>query len=689
MPALIDFPVAHGSGPTTTTTTTTSPGTTAILKKQQLSVRSTPLNLPELCEQIAMFLDRHTLTVVVRVCSLWYQNWIRHLWRRVQIHGSVTMGSLDMQRAFARLSGHIRHLEWLHQSNAFVSEQQLDSIDLSGLNAETILLSNWSRTLDSMTLDRLLQSSAKRLSVLQLHNLAHIRGDLIKVAATSSMKDLRHFSLVMSDPEESLHQRRRQQRSGASSVSTSGTSTPALIPEGEEAELKEIEWTTAESLLGLLDSCPKLRVVELQDLRSPSLVHTAPSIADESEISDAIDTTEEESFTMPQSIFRPMQYLTTINLHATSVSGSTLSGLFARCPQLTKLNLSQDSALYISGFHLDSSFAMESLSVLHMGHCHFLDGHGLKEILKASPSLRMVEIPHSSVDDAALAVLGRHCLKITDLNLDGCSHITDQGVQDMLSEGAHDQSSQQQQQQHQEQGKRPYKNFNLQCLSISGCTELTGQGVHHVLMTCAGLRSLDFQQPEIMPEALFPHTLETDEDDNHTAEPQHSQNQEQAHQQHQQPLVATPPSMITIYPGSIPPSVVLATGAETTPTDPNTPPTSVAWACSETLELLSIKHLNTINPGQTQFLNARLRELQHLKVLHIGGSQLELSVLNGLGHQLENLYIDDLAREVDLTDVRWLVDHTPNLTRLWCRQLIRHSEPWKLLRDARQHLKLW
>ncbi|GJJ70307.1 hypothetical protein EMPS_02656 [Entomortierella parvispora] len=696
MPALIGLPGTQSAGSGSTTTKTALQLKKQQQQEQQLPLPSltfnctSPFDLPELCDQIAAYLDLQTLTVVVRVCSQWYGCWIRHLWRKVQVStsvGSLNYHNVEMQRAFGRMGGSIRHLEWMHQSNDLFSEHLLKAMDLSGLNTETLLLSNWTKALEASTLDRFVHSSAPRLKVLQLHNIAAVRGDLIKVAATS-LPNLRHFSLTMAEPESS-HSHSRQ-RSGVStptttSASSSGTSTPAMV-----TELAEFsgESTSAESLMTLLDACPKLRALVLQDVRTPLLTLTATE--------DNEDSNEEDIRSEPPQtpFFRPMQYLTSINLHATTLSGLTLSGLFSRCPQLAKLDLGQDSALFLSGFHLDSKLVMKSLSVLHMGQCHFLDGAGFKEIMKASPSLRMVDISQSSVDDAALAVLGRQCQEITDLNLDKCTHITDQGVRDMLSHSKTSAagSTTTQEQQPQE----PYRNYNLQSLSIAGCTELTGQGIHHILMTCARLRTLDFQQPEIMPEALFPHTLETvDEDEVPTNQ---TQGQEQDQIESLASSEVTPVHQETtssttapLYPGSLPASIVLATGLESALELSDNEATAAAapWACSESLELLSIKRLNTINPSQTQFLNARLRELSHLKVLHIGGSQLELSVLLGLSHRLEHLYIDDLAREVDLKDVQWLVDQTPKLTRLWCRQLIRHSEPWKMLRGARKQLKLW
>ncbi|KAF9951455.1 hypothetical protein BGZ72_007036 [Mortierella alpina] len=582
-----------------------------------------------------------------------------------------------MVGAFPRLSQHIRQLEWIHLDDSTIS---LDSADLSRLNVQSLLLSSWSVELDEPTLARFVRSSASRLSALQLHNMARIRGDLLRVA--TSVPNLQHLYLTMADTDGSRHHPR--QRTHPSPAMTSSAELAAASPSSSPLAVldrvtpaSELAVTCADSLPALLDACPQLRTIELRGLPAPA--HCTTAVADPgSELADgALRPTALPLVTMKQ--------LTIINLHASAVTGSTLSTLFTRCPQLVKLDLGQTSPLYLSGLHLDPHLSMSALSTLLLSDCHFIDGHGFKEIFKASPSLLVLEIPKTNIDDSALAVLGHHCEHLMDLNLDGCLHITDQGVRDMLSHRPRTSKDMH----HQQiigadatlQG--PYQNHNLQCLTVSNCTELTGQGIHHILMTCAGLRNLEIQQPEIMPESLFPHTLETDEDDEqpspttpatlteHTSMPEEDE---------------TTSLMASVYP------LATAETVETAGTDDdgddvvsNSPP----WACSSTLETLRIKNLNVINQEQTRFLNARLRELSQLKVLHIGGSQLELSVLNGLGHQLENLYIDDLAREVDLEDVRWLVDHTPNLTRLWCRQLIRYSEPWKLLRGARKHLKLW
>ncbi|KAG0357673.1 hypothetical protein BGZ54_000234 [Gamsiella multidivaricata] len=613
--------------------------------------------MPELCDSIAHHLDKQSLAAVVRVSTLWHSTWIRHLWRRVRVEAGTTKSS-DMAQAFPRLGRHIRQLDWIDLSDSTITSNSiLRDADLSSLNLHSLLLANWSSELNATTLSRFVESSTHRLSALQLHNLTTIRGDLLKVAG--SLRNLRHFSLVMAG-EDSRHNHHHQRSNG--SVSSPNSPTVLSSPT-DGAELAE--FTSADSLPALMDACPRLKTIELLDLRSPSTVETTTLEAQDATATPTDSDTVCPSIEHVALNWMPMQYLTLINLHETAISGSTLSTLFARSLQLTKLNLGQSSPLYLTGLKLDPLLSMTALTTLMFAGCHFLDGHGFKEIFKASPNLLSLDIPKTNVDDAALGVLGHQCSRLTDLNLDGCQQITDQGVRDMLSNppvakvnGIRNPSSINLTVQ---QG--PYQNYTLHCLSVTDCTELTGQGIHHILMTCAGLRSLEVQQPELLPESLFPHTLESDQD-----------------QDIESPSAPASEST-TIYPTT-------ESGIEIEDTIGGGS-TSLSWACRSTLELLRIKNLNFLNPEQTQFLNARLRELSQLKVLHIGGNQLELSVLNGLGHQLENLYIDALVREVGMEDVRWLVDHTPNLTRLWCRQLIRHSEPWKLLRSARKHLKLW
>ncbi|KAF9921076.1 hypothetical protein FBU30_008941 [Linnemannia zychae] len=637
-----------------------------------------PLDLPEICDQIARHLDRHTLTIVIRVSTQWYAHWIRHLWRRVRIESGTIMvdKSRNMLAGFHKLSQHIRHLEWTHLSSTltnFTPDSIFDWIDFSNLNAQTIHLSNWTNELDAPTLTRFTQSSSGRLTSLWLYNMAQVRGDLLKVVGT--LPALRHFTLSMADQDSHRHHRQRSNASSASSVSSQVSS---LSEKRIDEKIEEVQFTSANSLSEIFNTCPQLRVIEILDLpQSTPTVSVSIGVTgndgDNEEQELEQEQEQRESVKPLKNItpnWVPMQHLTVINLHATAILGSTLTMLFARCPQLIKLNLGQNSPLFLSEFTVNSSLTMATLSTLILSGCHFLDGHGYKEIFKASPNLVHLDIPQTNVDDAALAVLGHQCLKLTELSLDGCHHITDQGIRDMLSRPRSSSTDF-----NNSEAPLPlekYQNFQLQCLSISNCTELTGQGIHHILMTCGRLKNLEFQQPEIMPESLFPHILETDDEQENPSAPSSIAN---SITQEESTMTTA-----TVYP---------TPGTADTPTASTITTSSDSWACHGTLERLRIKNLNVINRDQSQFLNERLRELTHLKVLHIGGSQLELSILNGLGHQLENLYIDDLAREVDVNDVKWLVDHTPNLTRLWCRQLIRHSEPWKILRAAREHVKLW
>ncbi|KAF9915165.1 hypothetical protein BX616_006768 [Lobosporangium transversale] len=646
-------------------------------------------DLPEVCDLIAGHLDKNTLTVVVRVCRLWYANWIRHLWRRIRVEAG-TLNGIEMVNAFPRLSLYIRQLEWIHSSDPtsakapIASELLMSSTDLSKLNLHSLLLNGGAGELDETTLTYIIQSSIEGLSALQLHNIRDVRGDLLKAAGV--LVNLRHFSLAMADQDDDVHPHHRclQQYSGVS-TSTSSLSPPSssssssgsiispltsamLFHELSESELDSAspsqsspndsrnieEYTTADELPTLMNACPYLRTIQTINLSVP-LTREADATLDSGYTSDASEDGSIETGTetvpeleaivdvkkatvdyIPQQ-WTIMQHLTDINLHGTAVSGNTLSVLFARSPHLIKLNLGQTaSPLYLTGFHLEPTLIMTAMSSLVLSKCHFLDGQAFKEIFKASPNLLTLDISDTNIDDATLGALGHQCFKLMELDMQGCRQITDQGVRDMLSYPPSTESN---------EVLAPYQNYSLCSLSIVNCTELTGQGVRHVLMTCARLKDLEAQQPELLPESLFPHGLETnDEEELHNS---------------------------------------------LSEVDAVDDVSSLPWACYSTLETLRIKSLNFLNLRQARFLNARLSELKQLKVLHIGGSQLELSVLSGLGNQLESLFVDELTREVNLDDVRWLVDHTPNLTRLWCRQLIRHSEPWKLLRETRKNLKLW
>ncbi|KAF9426318.1 Dynein regulatory complex subunit 6 [Entomortierella beljakovae] len=453
----------------------------------------------------------------------------------------------------------------------------------------------------------------------------------------------------------SKHRRHRSNRSTSAELTVHSPNDHSAVTDEvtPKAELVQ-DWTNADTLPELLDSCPQLRTIELIDL---------PSGATASAVS--IRETDRKEHIPEQ--WQPLPHLTIINLSNTTISGSTLSVLFHRCPQLVKLNLSQDTLLYLSDFHIDSATTMDALSMLTLSKCHFLDGHGFKEIFSASPNLHVLDISHTNVDDTSIGALGRQCCQLKDLNMDGCQQVTDQGIRDMLSHGP----SKEKTSFTENSTTQPslYQNYNLRHLSVSDCTEITGQGIQHILVTCARLNSLEVQQPELHPESLFPHALESDDSDD------------------PETLAISMPLSADNHPGDA--TVQYPEGEHEHENEIDAADSAQPWACHATLEILRIKNLNFINQGQSRFLNSRLRELSQLKVLHIGGSQLQLSILNGLGHQLENLYIDDLAREVNLDDVRWFVDHTPNLTRLWCRQLVRHSEPWKLLREAKKHMRMW
>ncbi|KAG0351851.1 hypothetical protein BG005_008662 [Podila minutissima] len=648
------------------------------LTKKQVSISdngtlsSNVLSIPELCDLIAPHLSLHELAITVRVSSQWYRHFIRHLWKTVTM--ASTPASLPILALLPELGHHIRTLDWANLTPHWNMKQALAGIDLSSLALQHLHLVNC-QTLQGPVLEQLIQSSSQQLNSLRMHDIGKVQGNILRIAST--LPQLQHLTLVMDEDTTCRHNRSQPVTPAlASMVQSPGGLGSHSGEEEEEDSTVTFEITSADSLPALLDACPRLHTIELIGLPSALSTDQGQDTQDQ-EVEQDVDE-DDISGSNKNSIMvleTPMRYLTSINLHSTTLSGSTLSAIFARCTRLAKLDISQTSPLFLSGFHLDTSTILPDLETLMLSGCHFLDGHGFKELFRATPQVLTLELSDTNIDNTGLAALGRFCPQVFDLGINNCHQITDQGVRDYLGYPPQDNNNnfgmEATAAAATEQG--PYRNYTLHSLSISNCSELTGQGIQHVLTTCAALRSLAFQQPEIMPESMFPHVLQSadDEEEEEETEPQgqESTNNSSAEEEEEASAEDTP--------------------GTTTTTATATADSSSSWACHKTLELLRIKHLNTVNTGQRQYLNARLRELGQLRVLHIGGRQLELSVLDGLGHRLEHLYIDDLKREVDLADVQWLVDHTPNLTRLWCRQLIRHSEPWKVLRGARKGLKLW
>lgn len=618
---------------------------TPFLAKKQannINLNDTMFAIPELCDLIAPHLSLHDLTITVRVSSQWYQHFIRHLWKTVTL---ANPASLPILTLLPELGHHIRTLDWANLTPHWNMRQALAGIDLSSLALRRLHIVNC-QTLQGPILEQLI-SSSQQLDSLRMHNIGKVQGNVLRIAAT--LPQLQHLTLVMD--EDTCHKRSRPVTPVESEQSPGGLE---IIEDDITLEI-----TSADSLPELMDTCPRLHTIELIGI--PSV--TPPKDDDQDEQEEDV---EEQDILGGKKILElsPMRYLTSINLHSTAISGSTLTSLLNRCTRLVKLDLSQTTPLFITGLHLDTSTSLPNLETLMLSGCHFLDGHGFKELFCAARQVLTLELSDTNIDNSGLAALGRYCPKVLDLGLSNCHQITDQGVRDLLSYPPTNNNNNKSNNnisaaETTKEEDYPYRNYTLHSLTISNCSELTGQGIQHVLTTCAALRSLAFQQPEIGPESMFPHVLQNDDDD-----------AEEVAQENTNNTLATDEEASTTEAGSI------------------TTDSSSLWACHKTLELLRIKGLNTVNPLQRQYLNARLRELSQLRVLHIGGRQMELRVLDGLGHRLEHLYVDELAREVDLVDVQWLVDHTPNLTRLWCRQLIRHSEPWKMLR-ARKGLKLW
>ncbi|KAG0253241.1 hypothetical protein DFQ27_007525 [Actinomortierella ambigua] len=579
------------------------------------------LEVSEIADQIAGYLDPRSLCSTARVSRQWHAISLRHLWRETHLDRSVPSKEGVQLIHFPTLSGFIRHLTLSGYNNPTRYPLSLAAPETLHLHSLTI---EGCSELDAEALYNILDNSVNHLGHLQLLDVSCLQSNPFALSPSSSntFKNLEQLRLVRAE--------------GGTPALTTTLTDEVLTQSGEEQAVTTVTSIApfTDHLIDFLRRAPALKSLTAQGIKEHG------------------DNVEPSVISLAT---RPHLSLTYLDLHDSTVSGATFGRLLATCPNLVSVNLNHtNDTHFMAGMVIPKGTTALHIKTLSLHGCHFTDGHGFKELFRFASHVEKLNLACSNVDDEALAVLGHSMVGILlDLSLQGCHQITDEGIRELLAHRLGD---------------------SLQHLDIAECTELTGRGIHSVLRSCSRLVSLDISQPDILPLSMLhlEHVDEDDEDGSEGVDVQQEQEQQEVAGQHVAPLPTIADS-----------DTALATLEAV----------HVPWACKDTLEWLRITKLDALERRHLQMLNEHLCDLVHLRALHIGGSKLELCVLNGLGQHsvlLRQLFIDDLAREVTMEDLPYLMtENTPHLDRLWCRHLVRYSEPWSKLRQERKSIKLW
>ncbi|KAF9973416.1 hypothetical protein BGZ73_003333 [Actinomortierella ambigua] len=570
------------------------------------------LEISEIADQIAGYLDPRSLCSTARVSKQWHAISLRHLWRKTCLDRLDPAKEAVQLAHFPALAGSIRHLTLTGYSNPAQYPLSLAPPKTLHLHSLTV---QGSSELDTEALYNILSNSVNHLAQLQFLEISSLSSNPFTYRPSTSSLTFKH-----------LEQFRLVKAEGATPVASPQIETTLTdeVPTPSEEQGAVTTVTPAggdpytDMLVDFLHKAPGLKTLTAQGIKEHG--HNAGA-----------STSTSICFHLS---------LTHLDLHDSVVSGATFGRLLVMCPNLVSVNLNHtNDTHFMAGMMLPMGTTAHHLKTLSLQACYFTDGHGFKELLRFTCHVEKLDLSRSNVDDEALAVLGHsNTSSLLDLSLQGCRQITDEGVRELF---AH------------------HLGETLQHLVIAECTELTGRGVYSVLRSCPRLVSLDITQPDILPLSMF-HLEQEDEEGGEGSENQ----QEEIDGQHEAAILSA-----TLEVEQIP------------------------WACKDTLEWLRIKKLDTLGSRHLKMLNEHLRSLAHLRALHIGGSKLELSVLDGMDQgsaPLQQLFIDDLAREVTMEDLPYLMtENMPHLVRLWCRHLVRYSEPWSKLREERNGLKMW
>ncbi|KAG0241582.1 hypothetical protein BGW41_005742 [Actinomortierella wolfii] len=612
------------------------------------------LQISEIADKIAGYLDRGTLCSTARVSRQWHAVSMRHLWRKTHLDRSNPSKEAVQLINFPALASYVRHLTLSGYGNPV--HHPLSLAAPATLHFHSLKIFRCSE-LDAEALYDILDHSVNHLGQLQLLDVSSLRSNPFVSSSPSTFKHLEQFTLVMtaegggdSPPVNSnSNVSQPSNETGLTDEVLTGTTSGAVtaVTPAHQAETElddnhpgsqqqpETVVLYTDHLAGFLDKAPSIRSLTAQGIASSYATHAGMAISP---------------------ILRPHLSLTNLDLHDSIVSGATLGQLLAKCPNLASLSISHtNNTHFLTGLVIPKCTTARHLKTLLMQGCFFTDGHGFKELFRFACHVEKLDISRSNVNDEDLAVLGHNMASsLQDLNLQGCQEITDEGIRELLARRL---------------GEK------LQHLVLAECTELTGRSVHNVLHSCSQLVSLDISQPDILPLSMF-HLEQEDDDDEEGGEEGIESLQQQGQQEDAETSDANPAATVNSTDAAV------ATEAEHIP-----------WACKNTLEWLRIKKLDVLEQRHLTMLKNHLHDLEHLRALHIGGSKLELSVLDGMGQRsirLQQLFIDELVRDVTMEDLQHLrTENTPHLVRLWCRNLTRFSEPWLKLREERPNLKMW
>jgi F-box and leucine-rich repeat protein GRR1 len=169
----------------------------------------------------------------------------------------------------------------------------------------------------------------------------------------------------------------------------------------------------------------------------------------------------------------------------------------ARCSLANQIEHKRTSTTEIDPQPLPTIDSVLNPSTLYLRRANITD-LGLSELVRQYPSLRKIRLHYCSlITDASVIAIGEHCSRLLELDLTGCSELTDvavQGLCKLTQLNALALSQMQITDQSLFDIGRSAFHHSLNEINLRKCTQITDDGFLFLVQHCPNLKTIGFIQ---------------------------------------------------------------------------------------------------------------------------------------------------------------------------------------------------
>ena len=123
----------------------------------------------------------------------------------------------------------------------------------------------------------------------------------------------------------------------------------------------------------------------------------------------------------------PITSLRQLTISESGITDAHVVGIAEVCPELRHLNISSCSGISDAAL-LQLSKYCHALQILHLACCFRITSEGITALAKGCSELEELDLSGLDIGDIALRQLAEKCRKLKKLTLNGCNHISDEGI---------------------------------------------------------------------------------------------------------------------------------------------------------------------------------------------------------------------------------------------------------------------